>query len=128
MQKVIGAVILLAVGAVAGALWRGGAPSTTTQETQLSRTADGKPDLNGIWQALGTAHWDLEDHSARSGVIVPLGAVGAVPAGKSVVEGGERFEYRMMLRTSRPENFNRLATSLLTQPPVLEFRISPTGD
>ena len=24
----------------------------------------GKPDLNGVWQAIGTAYWNLEDHSA----------------------------------------------------------------
>jgi len=24
------------------------------------RTADGKPNLNGIWQALNTANWDLQ--------------------------------------------------------------------
>ena len=23
------------------------------------------PDLNGIWQAVGTAHWDVEDHVAQ---------------------------------------------------------------
>jgi hypothetical protein len=53
------------------------------------RTPDGKPDLNGIWQALGTAHWDLEGHSARPGPVVAMGALGAIPAGLGVVEGGE---------------------------------------
>jgi hypothetical protein len=53
------------------------------------RTPDGKPDLNGIWQALGTAHWDLEGHAARPGPIVAMGALGAIPAGLGVVEGGE---------------------------------------
>lgn len=63
----------------------------------------GKPDLNGIWQAMNTANWDLEAHAARPalamrpGPIVPVpakevlafGAIGAVPGGIGVVEGGE---------------------------------------
>jgi hypothetical protein len=48
----------------------------------------GKPNLNGIWQAMGTAHWNLEDHSASATPIWQLGALYAVPAGQSVVEGG----------------------------------------
>ena len=40
-----------------------------TPDTKLLRTADGKPNLNGIWQAIGTAHWDLQDHQARSGPV-----------------------------------------------------------
>jgi len=27
------------------------------------RTSDGRPDLSGIWQALNTAHHDLEAHA-----------------------------------------------------------------
>jgi hypothetical protein len=42
------------------------------------RTADGHPDLQGIWQTLNTAAWDLEAHGASLGV----------PAGHGVVEGG----------------------------------------
>ena len=45
--------------------------------------------MNGIRQTLGTAHWDLNDHSGRAPALAPFGAVGAVPAGRSVVEGGE---------------------------------------
>lgn len=52
-------------------------------------SADEPPDLNGIWQSLGTAYWDLEGHNARSGPIVEMGAFGAVPAGLGVVEGGD---------------------------------------
>ena len=40
------------------------APSEA-QVYQARRTADGKPDLNGIWQALNTANWDLQDHAAQ---------------------------------------------------------------
>src|SRR5688500_15413319 len=55
---------------------------------QLARIAD-KPDFNGVWQAIGTAHWNLEDHSASAlSDFWQLGAIAAVPAGQSVVEGG----------------------------------------
>jgi hypothetical protein len=50
---------------------------------------DGKPDLSGIWQALATANWDLQDHSAQAGPFFQLGAVGAIPPGQGVVEGNE---------------------------------------
>src|SRR2546422_834472 len=39
------------------------------------RTADGKPDLNGIWQALNSANWDLQGHAAATGPVPLLGAV-----------------------------------------------------
>ena len=52
-------------------------------------TIAGKPNFNGVWQALGNAYWNLEDHSA-SGLsqFWQLGAIAAIPAGQSVVEGG----------------------------------------
>src|ERR1700704_3008958 len=65
------------------------------------RLADGKPDLNGIWQALNEANYDLEAHGARPAMavrpgpygpvpaapVLALGAVGSVPPGVGVVEG-----------------------------------------
>ena len=51
-------------------------------------TPDGNPDLNGIWQALGSAHWNVEGHSAESGPVVEMGAIGAIPGGIGIVEGG----------------------------------------
>jgi hypothetical protein len=53
------------------------------------RTADGKPDLNGIWQALNSANWDLEGHDAAPGPTPLLGAAFARPPGLGVVEGNE---------------------------------------
>ena len=44
----------------------------------IPRTADGRPDVSGFWQAMNTAAWDLEPHAAQPGV----------PAGIGVVEGG----------------------------------------
>lgn len=50
---------------------------------------DGRPDLNGLWQANGTANWNLEAHSAADIPAFPgLGAIAAIPAGISYVEGG----------------------------------------
>ena len=64
--------------------------------------ADGHPDLNGVWEVLNTANYDVLPHEARSAMalrpgpngpvpdkpVLALGAVGAVPAGVGVVEGG----------------------------------------
>jgi len=54
------------------------------------RTADGKPDLNGIWQAFVTADIDVQDHDAQAGPHPDImGAYGAWPGGQGIVEGGE---------------------------------------
>ena len=36
--------------------------------------ADGKPNLTGLWQTLGTADWDIQDHSAAAGPFFQMGA------------------------------------------------------
>src|SRR5688572_2628254 len=80
-----------------------GPPVTGQARTSNIPRMNGKPDLNGIWQAINTANWDIQAHSAkpalamRPGPVVPipakeviaLGAVGAVPSGAGVVEGDE---------------------------------------
>jgi hypothetical protein len=53
------------------------------------RMTDGKPNLNGVWQAITTANWDIQDHSAAPGPMWQLGAIGAIPAGQGIVEGNE---------------------------------------
>jgi putative Mg2+ transporter-C (MgtC) family protein len=45
-----------------------------------------------------------------------------------LIEDGRHYEYRMMIRTSNPDNLRVLSELLLKQPSVLDFRISPTGD
>ncbi|HYL74154.1 MAG TPA: hypothetical protein VEU96_08095 [Bryobacteraceae bacterium] len=80
-----------------------GAVPLAAQAYRAPRTSDGKPDLNGIWQALSEANYDLEGHAARPAMalrpgprgpvpapaVLALGAVGAVPPSVGVVEGGE---------------------------------------
>jgi hypothetical protein len=74
------------------------------------RAPDGKPNLNGIWQALNSANWDLEAHSARAGLVVALGAEAAEPGGLSVVEGGT-IPYLPAAVAARKKNFETRLTA-----------------
>ena len=69
------------------------APAAAGRPYTGPRTPDGKPNLNGIWQAMSTAHWNLEAHSAAEGV----------PAGVSVVEG-ETIPYQPAALAQKKEN------------------------
>jgi hypothetical protein len=104
-----GARFAIAAAALITALQLGVMPNASGAEAyKAPRTADGKADLNGIWQALNTANWDLQEHAARAGQVVALGAVGGVPAGLGVVEGGE-IPYLPATAATKRENFaNRL--------------------
>lgn len=66
----------------------------------LPRTADGRPDLQGIWQAVNRASYDLEDHAARHDM----------PPGRSVVDGGT-IPYRPWAAEQRRMNFENRATA-----------------
>lgn len=77
----------------------------------------GDRDLNGVWQVLNTANFDLEAHRARHAMqlidgpagpvpdkrVLALGAVGSVPAGPSVVDGGV-IPYTDQARAQRDDN------------------------
>jgi hypothetical protein len=68
-----------------------------------------QPDLNGIWQAMNTAYWDIQDHSAQAGPVLQLGAWGSVPAGMGIVEGND-VPYQPWALEKKKENFaKRLA-------------------
>jgi len=75
---------------LAGVLSMAAIPAwSQTAVYRVPRTADGKPNLNGIWQANNTADWNLQGHAAGPGPVAALGAVFAIPPGLGVVEGDE---------------------------------------
>jgi hypothetical protein len=73
------------------------------------RAPGGNADLNGVWQAINTANWDIRPHAAAPGPIVQLGATGAIPAGLGVIEGDD-LPYLPAAAARQKENFaDRLA-------------------
>jgi len=66
-------------GAAAPAQGRGGA-----RAARPDRIAS-RPNLNGVWQAINTANWNLEGHSASATAFSQLGAMFAVPPAQSVI-------------------------------------------
>jgi hypothetical protein len=113
----------LAAVAFAVALAASSQPATG-QAARPARTPDGKPNLNGIWQALNTANYDLLSHQARPAMamrpgpvnpvpaagVVALGAVGAVPGGVGVVVGDE-IPYQPEAAKKQKENQANWLTS-----------------
>ncbi len=78
------------------------APQTTSASRQsLPRTADGKPNLQGIWQASSTAWADLQDHAARNNML----------AGRSVLVGDSQIPYQQWAAAKKAENFQHRATA-----------------
>ena len=111
----------LAMGTAGAVLWLSAA-RPTGQAPRPARTAEGKPNFNGIWQALNEANWDLQAHQARPGAVtqpgvypyeyarVPaapvlaLGAAGGVPGSAGVVEGDGQIPYKVEAAAKKKDN------------------------
>lgn len=108
--------LLIVTAAVFVVFWLT-AIGTTGQTTRAPRIA-GRPNLNGIWQTMSTANWDLLAHTMRPAVgqpgvypdgpvlaapVVALGSVGGVPPGPGVVEGNE-IPYKPEAAAKKKEN------------------------
>lgn len=110
-------VLTALIAAVVTATMAVSPPLAAQNPDAIPRTPSGNPDMNGLWQSLGNAHWDIEPHQARpalqmqEGPIVPvpaeqvlaLGAIGAVPWHWGIVEGGE-IPYLPEAREQRDAN------------------------
>jgi hypothetical protein len=91
------------VSTVLGSVVLALASSAALAQDKVARTPKGKPDLNGIWQTMGSAHWNLEPHNAEPSPVVAMGALGAITGGLGVVEGG-RIPYTAEALKKRDEN------------------------
>jgi hypothetical protein len=88
------------VGLAALVIAAGAAEAQTSQPKRIG----GHPNLNGIWQAMNSANWNLEAHAASAlDEFWRLGAIGAVPAGQSVVKEG-KIPYKPDALAKRDEN------------------------
>ena len=77
------------------------APQPTAASRSLPRTADGKPDLSGIWQASSAAAADFQDHAARNNML----------AGRSVLVGDAEIPYQPWAAQKKAENFKNRRTA-----------------
>ena len=79
------------------------APATAYKAPRLKGTAN--PDLNGLWQALTEANWDIQAHAAQPGP-PQFGALYAEPAGPGIVEGNE-IPYQPWALAKKKENVEK---------------------
>jgi hypothetical protein len=105
MQKFMGGALIFAA-----ALWLVVPLAAQNGTYRAPRSFDGHPDLSGVWEALNTANWDIEDHSPQPGTLWQTGAIGAEPAGASVVEGGA-IPYKPEALARKKENFANRRTN-----------------
>src|SRR5215470_12539862 len=97
-----------------------------TAVPRVPRMTDGKPNLTGLWQAMTTANWDIEDHSAQAGPVFQLGAIGAEPPGEGIVEGAA-IPYKPEALAKRKQNYvNRLKLDPEVSATCPVFRARPT--
>jgi hypothetical protein len=77
-----------------------GQTQTATETGVVRRTAEGTPDLSGIWEVMNTAAWDIQEHPAQKGV----------PAGQGVVEGNE-LPYLPAAAAKKKAHYDNRATA-----------------
>jgi hypothetical protein len=104
-------VLLVLLAAVVVAVFALGTPTAGQNSTYRAPRLVGSkvPDLNGVWQAMTTANWDIEAHTAAPSPFPRLlGVYGATPGGAGIVEGGQ-IPYQPWALDQRKKNFdNRL--------------------
>ena len=121
-STVVTTLAAFSMGAVLSVAVTTTATQSQDQAPRPAQTPDGRPNFNGVWQALNEAHWDLEAHEALPGMVmqegvypyeyarvpaapvVALGAAAGVPGSLGVVQGDGRIPYRAEALAVKQEN------------------------
>ena len=109
MRKFAHKTILTAVAAAALSIGTWPAAAQTAAY-RPPRSFDGHADLSGIYEAINTANWDLQDHSPQPGTMWETGAINSEPAGQTVVEGGP-VPYKPEALAKKKANFENRRTN-----------------
>ena len=105
MQHGFKSAIVLGLATMAFAAVPSFAQSQSAAKAARPARIAGQPNLNGVWQAMGTADWNLEAHSAQKiEGFYKLGSLAAIPAGLSVVDGDGKIPYLPEALAKRDEN------------------------
>ena len=81
------------------------AGAARAQQVDRPVRISGRPNFNGVWQAINTAYWNLEAHSPEAlKNFWQLGAIGAIPGGQSMLRGGGTIPYLPEALKKRNEN------------------------
>jgi len=114
MRTWLGRASIAAVGVIAGLALsftaasqtrapQAGSPQSQTSGVRTTRAADGKPNLNGVYQAISEAYWDIEPHGAAAGPVQELGASYAMAGGLGIVDGP--LPYKPDALAKKQQNF-----------------------
>jgi len=114
MRAWLGRASIAAVGVIAGLALsftaasqtrapQAGSPQSQTSGVRTTRAADGKPNLNGVYQAISEAYWDIEPHGAAAGPVQELGASYAMAGGLGIVDGP--LPYKPDALAKKQQNF-----------------------
>ena len=98
-RRVMGTMVAGLLAIVCSSISQAAGGQSPAERALLPRTADGKPDLSGVWQVMNTAAWNIQDHRATKDV----------PAGLGVVEGDD-IPYQPWAAIKKEENFANRAT------------------
>jgi hypothetical protein len=86
-RTIVGTTSALAVAALLLAVRPSDGQTAAYRAPRLQQST--APNLNGTWQVMNTANWDIQDHMGGRAPVLASGAWGAEPPGLGIVENNE---------------------------------------